>query len=381
MIRARNKNKWEIRIDNGRDPATGKRLQGYHSFKGTKREAQAEERRLLALRDKRQYVKPAQVTFSEWSSEWLAHHKQAGWTPRTAQGYEDILKLHINPELGSLRLDQITPLHVQNLITKKLGSEKANGKGRLSTQTVLHIYRVIGQVFAYAKRLQVLAANPCECLKAPKVERKEAKALTEEEIQTLLKNVAGTRLYLPVKVALGTGVRRGELLALTWKNVDLKNGVIHVTQALSETRAGIQFKTPKNGKPRAIYIPSHLAQELARYRKEQQQTRLRLGPAYRDQDLVFPAFDGSPWKPSLLSGAFANAAKKTDITGLTFHTLRHTSISQLLMKGIPLKVVSARAGHKTIAITADIYGHLLPGGDEKAAEVLDSLLITVAAAA
>ncbi|MBN1319454.1 MAG: site-specific integrase [Thermoleophilia bacterium] len=183
----------------------------------------------------------------------------------------------------------------------------------------------------------------------------------------------GTRLYLPVVLAVGSDLRRGELLALRWSDCDLQTGKLTVTRTLSEGRDyGLMFKEPKSRTSRrVITLPAFALEALTEHKKAQATHRLEVGPGYKDQGLVMPNDDGSPWAPNLLTGAFGDTIRKLDLPRVRFHDLRHSHITHLLLRGVPLKVVSARAGHSGIAITGDLYGHLLPGADEEAAAKLD----------
>lgn len=210
---------------------------------------------------------------------------------------------------------------------------------------------------------------------APKVRRREPTVLTEEQTESLLAAVEGSRLYLPVVLAVGSGLRRGELLALRWSDVDLEAGKLTVVRTLSETRDdGLLFKEPKSATSRRVVtLPAFAVEALKEHKKAQAAHRLEVGPGYKDQGLVMPAEDGSPWTPNLLTGAFCDLMNTLGLPRIRFHDLRHGHITHLLLRGVPLKVASARAGHSGIAITGDLYGHLLPGADEEAAAKLDGL--------
>jgi integrase len=186
---------------------------------------------------------------------------------------------------------------------------------------------------------------------------------------------------VPVLLALATGARRGEILALRWQDLNLDAGTVTIRRSLSETRNGLAFKGTKSDKPRLITLPAFAVAPLKQYRHDQHERRLLLGKSYQNNDLVVCTWDGRPWAPNLVTGAFGDLTKKLELEGVHFHTLRHTHISQLLMQGVPLKVASARAGHATVGITADIYGHLLPGADEQAAQQLDTFLAIAPTAA
>jgi integrase len=253
---------------------------------------------------------------------------------------------------------------------------------------VLHFHRVLHEAFACAVKWGLLAVNPADAVTPPKVRRKEPAVLTEEETSQLLEAAAGTRLHLPILLAVASGLRRGELLALRWSDIDLEACCLTVRRTLSETqiekadpgegqpkREGkLAFKEPKSKTSRrSVALPAFAVEALKAHAKKQKEHRLSVGPAYQDQGLVFPADDGRPWAPNLLTSQFGNLVRKLDLPTVRFHDLRHGHITQLLLRGVPLKVVSARAGHSGIAITADLYGHLLPGADEQAAAKLDGV--------
>ena len=222
----------------------------------------------------------------------------------------------------------------------------------------------------------LLAVNPADAVTPPKVRRQETKILDKDQTLKLLEAARGTHLYLPILLAIATGARRGELLALRWQDVNLKAGTVTIRRTLSETREqGLLFKEPKSKKStRVIALPAFATAALKKHKKAQAEKIMSIRATYQDNDLVLPHWDGRPWAPNLLTSAFGDFMDKLDIPRVRFHDLRHGSISMLLMEGVPFKVVSARAGHSTTAITLDVYGHLLPGADEKAAASLDGLM-------
>jgi integrase len=180
----------------------------------------------------------------------------------------------------------------------------------------------------------------------------------------------GTRLYAPVVVAATTGLRRGELLALRWSDVNLDAANLTVKRALEETKGGLNFKSPKTKKAQRILDLLPLTVEvLRRHRVDQAKVRLAAGPAWEDNDLVFPDVDGRPWRPSLLTGAFSDRQP-----GIRFHDLRHSHATQLLRAGAHPKIVSERLGHAGVGITLDTYSHVLPGMQKQAVLQLEASL-------
>jgi integrase len=204
----------------------------------------------------------------------------------------------------------------------------------------------------------------------------EMNALDEQGTVHLVATAAETRLYLPVLLAVTTGLRLGEILGLRWCDVDMDAGTLTVRQALEETRAaGLNFKPPKTHRSkRPVALPSLIVDALRLHKGAQAQQRLLLGPAWKDYGLVCPRDTGEPWSPRIVSKAFEHLAEKAGVPQIRFHDLRHSHASQLLKQGIHFTVVSKRLGHKRPATTLDIYSHLLPGMQEEAAERTDSAL-------
>jgi integrase len=396
-LRKRGHNYWEIRISEGTDPTTGKRILIFHSFRGTQREANSEHARLLRARDLGMSIKPSKLTVAEYLDQWIADYARLRVSTRTLDGYKDMIRLHVSPKLGAILLQKLRPVHLQSFYSDQLdngriirekkkvkeGKEAATSTPdtpekkvdrSLSPQTVVHFHRVLHEALGTAVKWGLLAVNPADAVTPPRVTRKEPTVLTEEQTLALLEASKGTRLHMPILLAVSTGMRRGEILALRWSDCDLKEGQIYV-RAVSQTSAGITFKEPKSRTSRrALALPQFAVVALKEHRKAQSAYRLELGPGYQDTGLVVPAADGSTWAPSLFTAAFCDFVRKVKLPRIRFHDLRHGHVTQLLLAGVPLKVVSARAGHSGIAITADLYGHVLPGADEQAAKKLNDAL-------
>jgi integrase len=223
-------------------------------------------------------------------------------------------------------------------------------------------------------RWGLLAKNPANLVDSPRVTPIEMKALDEPGLARLLEAVRGTRLYLPTLLASVTGMRRGELLALRWSDVDLDTGECRVVRALQEVPGGVSFKTPKTNKGRrAVLLPRLALVALKAHRAAQNEEKLLMGAGYADGGLILARANGTPWPPSQFSSEFARLVKKKGFA-ISFHSLRHTHASQLLKAGVPVKVVSERLGHATTSITMDVYAHVLPGMQEEAAAKVDAML-------
>jgi len=284
------------------------------------------------------------------------------------------VKRHLIPALGAVLLAKIQPMHIQNCYSRALESGRLDNKGGLSAQTVLHHHRVLHGALQQAVKWQLMVRNPADAVETPKPERKEMRALDEDMSAWLLEAAEGNKLYVPILTAITTGMRRGEILALRWRDVDFINGFIRVQRSIEQTRAGVRFKEPKKKKSRRpISMPGLLIEALERHRSTQSQLKSALGADYEDNDLVCCYEDGRIWIPESFTSAYFQFTNKIGVN-VRFHDLRHTHASQLLRAGVSAKVVSERLGHSAIAITMDTYSHILPGMQEEAAAKMDVAL-------
>jgi integrase len=369
-IRPRGPGTWALVIDVGRDH-TGKRRQKWHTVRGTKKDAERELAKLVNDLNSGGYVEQARMSLAEYLDQWLESYARSNTSPKTYERYRDLIRGHVGPALGGLPLTKVTPIQIQSFYSEALKSGRKDGKGGLSPQTVLHIHRVLHKALKQAVKWQMLMRNPSDAVEPPRPERTEMTALDQKGIALLLQAVDGTRMYMPVLLAITTGLRRGEILALRWKDLDLENARISVRQSVEQTAAGLRFKAPKTAKGRRVVaMPEYLVDALRAHRARQAELRLRLGNEFNTLGLVCPRDDGEPWLPNTFTPMFAKLAEAAKID-VRFHDLRHTHATQLLEQGIHPKIVSERLGHATIAITLDTYSHVLPDMQEGAAKAID----------
>jgi len=201
------------------------------------------------------------------------------------------------------------------------------------------------------------------------------KVLDEDETAAILEAAKGSRLYMPVLLAVTTGMRRGEILGLHWKDVDLAADTVTVRCSLEEARGGVRFKEPKTASGRrTLRLLPLTVEALKRHRVEQAENRLRMGPVYEDNGLVVCREDGRPWRPDRFSTEFILFIDELEIPRVRFHDLRHTHATLLLHQGISPKVVSERLGHSSTSFTLDVYGHVTPVMEEEAVRAVDAAL-------
>jgi integrase len=230
---------------------------------------------------------------------------------------------------------------------------------------------------ARAVEQQVIARNPADAFRKrlPKVERRAMITLTADQSARLLELIAHSRIYWPVLIALSTGMRRGEILALRWKNVDWERGSVRVMESLEQTKDAIRFKPPKTDRYRVIALPGYAIEELRRLKPRQAEELLALGVRQTGDTLLCSCADGQPRTPLSLTYEFARFMRRLrELPYVRFHDLRHSHATQLLANGVHPKIVSERLGHASVAITLDLYSHVTDTMQSDAALRLDSAM-------
>jgi len=374
-IRQRSPGSFELRYSLGTDPATGKRKIATATVRGTRKDAEKELRRLLRSLDTGEHVDPNRVTVREWLATWLGAVRSEV-APKTHERYGEIVNHFLAPALGNLQLAKLAPVHIQEAYNRWAASGRRDGKpGGLSPQTRRHIHRILSTALTRAVEQQLLARNPCDVFKKrlPKVERREMVTLTAEQSARLLDAIRHTRVYWPALIALATGARRGEILALRWRNVDLDRGSIRIVESLEQTKAGLRAKAPKSERARAVTLPSFAAHELRQLKREQIESLLRLGIRQTADTLLCARADGEPMQPRSLTHEFTRlVSRMKDFPRVRFHDLRHSHATQLLLAGVHPKIAQERLGHSTISVTLDLYSHVTETMQEDAAAKLDA---------
>jgi len=369
-IRSRTRNgkvSWEARLR----LADGSRKSLYAT---TRQEAA----RLLAsaLRDRDNglpIVRDERQTVAAYLAAWLAIVKLT-IRPKTWKRYEQYVRLHAMPAIGKVRLAQLTPQHLQTLYAAELD------RG-VSPSSVNHLHTVLHTALKNAHRTGQAARNVADLVTPPRMAEHDMQVLNREQVRTLLETAqtAGDRHHALYVLALTTGMRQGELLGLHWREVDLDAGVLQVRYTLQRTSgppAGYIFSEPKTARSRRrIALAQGTVAALLAHRKRQLVERLSLGELWNEQDLVFPNTLGRPMEGGdFRKRLFYPLLRRAGLPPMRFHDLRHTAATLLLLSGINPKVVSETLGHASVAITLDIYSHVLPDMQQQAAAAMDAIL-------
>jgi integrase len=310
----------------------------------------------------------ARTTLIEYLEQWLGSIRESVRL-NTLDQYTQIVRQHIAPRLGAIKLKDLRSDQIQSLYNEKLD----NGT---SARTVLLIHAVLHRSLVHALKLGLIGRNPVDAVTRPKVRRKEMRVFTDDQARTFLSAAKQTRHACLFQLALHTGMRQGELLGLRWKDINWINRQIHVQRQLQRVPNGsLIFSEPKTAASRrTIVISPTMVDSLRKHLEEQEVYKKELGEKWEENDLLFPSKLGTPLHPSNLFIVYKELLKETGLPLIRFHDLRHTAATLLLQQGVHPKIVQERLGHSNIAMTLDIYSHVLPSMQEDAALKMDELL-------
>jgi len=263
-------------------------------------------------------------------------------------------------------------------VTMTRGFKETESRTNLSRRTVQHYHRLVSSILNTAVIWQIIPDNPAKRVKPPKAPRQEAKYLDEQQVAVLLEHLKDEpiKYQVIIKLLIYSGMRRGELCGLEWKDVNWIKGTISIrrsSQYLPDK--GVFTKDTKTEtSDRTIRLPIEVFDMLKGYRAWQNEERLKLGKCWQEHDRLFTTFDGSPIFPDTITSWFRDFIRKTDLPQVSIHSLRHTNITLLIMAGVPLQTVAKRAGHSSTVTTSMIYSHAIQTVDEMASDVLADIL-------
>ena len=370
---------WSVVIDAGRDPS-GKRIRKWHSGFATRKEAERARTEILSRLDRGTYVEPTRRMLGEFlDQEWLPAI-QARIRPSTWDSYARNLRLHVLPALGAEHLQSITPARLNRFYAELLERGRANGRGGLAPKTVRYVHGILRKALADAVRWNLVQRNAADFADPPKVSSAGREMLTwnAEELRTFLEHIAGERLYAAYLLAATTGMRRGEVLGLRWRDVDLDAARLSVRQSIVSVAYEIKITEPKTARSRrSIALDQRTVAALRAWRKLQLEDRMLLGDDYDNSGLVFTRQDGRFIHPDRFTQVFDKHVEASGLRHIRLHDLRHTHATLALAAGVHPKVVSERLGHATVAFTLDVYSHAVPALQEDAADRIANVVFGV----
>lgn len=369
----RSKGHWSVVIERGMED--GKRAQKWYSGYRTEELARDAMITMLYEVNTGQFIDPTGMSVAEWLDRWLKDFC-LHLSPYTLRGYEDTVQL-VKDEVGKVPLQKLTTAKLQQMIAKWQTEGTSAGRGPISPNTIKKNIICLSSALNKAVDLEMIRKNPAKKVSLPRVGKVEISALPLDDVPRLLEEAKDTSIWMPVLIALTTGMRRGEVLALKWKDINLEQAVACVQRNSVQVDGKIIMKEPKNGRSRNVALDPYLLSELRLHHKLQKEQRLAMGNRWQENDLVCTMEDGQPMKPEWVSWTFQYWAKKHGFD-VTFHGLRHTHATMLLSQGVNLKVTQERLGHSTLAMTSDRYSHLTSEMQQTAVEAMGRVLGSVA---
>jgi integrase len=375
-IHRRSRGTWEVVLEQGRDPKSGKRTRRTFTVRGTKKDAEREAAVQVAAMTRGTYVDPSKETVGQFLERWLNDYVEPSLALRTRLRYREVVELDLIPHLGMIPVQQLRPAHV--LAAEQTLRVRGNRKtgGTLAPATLRKIHNVLHRALSHAVAWQVIPLNPADAVDRPSIPASTPRTLSSDQARTLLVALEGHRFGLPLRTALLCGLRLSELLALRWADVDWTGGRLLVLQSLDSRHDGvIRFKATKTHRSaRPVSIPPHLLEGLRAHRSNQVRRRLEAGELWQDFDLVFATGDGQPLTSGWVRKSFYRLLDDIGLPRLPLHGLRHTMATLMLAAGEHPKVVSERLGHSSPSFTLTAYGHVAPGLHEDASRRLEEAL-------
>ena len=359
--------RWYVVVDAGVD-ANGRRRQKWHGGYLTRREAEVTRAKIVNDLHAGQYVAPDRITLGAWVRENWLRMIESRIKPSTFDSYRRNMEVHVLPALGTRPLQQLTAAMLNALYGQLVA--RGNGRGALSPKTVHYIHTIVHKALADAVDAGVVPSNVAMRAKPPRPGRRamrEIRCWEPEDLARFLDHVRGTRLEAAWRLAAMTGMRRGEILGLRWKDVDLDRACISVRHAVVSIAYTVLESTPKSHQARVIDLDPETVEQLRAHRERQQIERDDWGADYRCNDLVVARENGEPIHPHGFSQAFGRLVHNAGLERIRLHDLRHTHATLAVKAGVPVKVISERLGHESPAFTLRQYAHVVPGMQAEAA--------------
>lgn len=368
--------KWYVVIDIGRDDQN-KRKQKWLGGFDTRKEAETARAQAVNELHHGTYMSPTKLTLGDWLvSHWLPSMRTQ-LKPSTWDSYARNIRLHVIPQLGARPLKDINAQLLNNHYATLLNTAGQNTGRSLSAKTVRYIHTTIHKALADAVDSGIIASNTAERAKPPKLRATTSAEMSfwqAGELNAFLVHVERSRLRAAWHLAALTGMRRGEVLGLRWRDIDFDTKRLSVRNTLVSVSYKLVETTPKSHKARVIDLDDGTVEQLCRHRSRQQAERMTWGADYEEADRVFCREDGRPLHPDSFTKRFDLEVRNSGLPRIRLHDLRHTHATIALRAGVPVKVISERLGHETPAFTLKQYAHVIPGMQAEAASMIADLV-------
>lgn len=354
--------------------ANGKRKRKYKTVHGSKKTVEQVARQMVHQIESNTYVAPNKMSVADMMNMWYDMYLNDK-SPTTLNGYRYQIDNYIIPILGDYRIQDISALQIQQWVNS-ISENSPITNEPLSAKTVRNIFLNLSAALNRAVVLGLINKNPCENVILPKVKKYEAKIYDESGIRRLIECAKGTDMEVPIMLELSLGLRRGEIIALRWENVDFKNKLVNICENRVEGKNGeVITKAPKSAAGiRTIPLSDSLIHMLKEHYRRFLKIKLEYGIGYNKDDYVICQSNGLPYKPYSFTKKFRKLLEKNNLEHIRLHDLRHLNASIMLSQGISPKVAQQRLGHSDFSTTMNIYSHVMKSVENEAAQKLDDML-------
>jgi integrase len=355
-------NKWSYTVDIGKDPSTGKRKQKSQSGFKTKKEAQAALAELVNDVEKGNYHTPEKRRFKDFALEYMEKTYINRVKPSSFETAHRITVNHIIPFFGEMDINDIDQFMVHEFYNVKINEG-------LSSYTIQNIHEQLRMLLRVAKKWKILKEDIAIMLEPPKLIKKEMNVWSIEQVNTFLTFTEKSRYHPVFYLAAYTGMRKGEILGLTWEDINFVEKTISVNKTLYRVKNGCILQNPKTKSSyRTIYMDDDIIRVLKKQKVNQNLERLKYGGVYKEHNMVFAQETGDFVNPNAVSGMFTRFIEQAGLPKIRFHDLRHTHATILLQMAVNPKIVAERLGHSSVATTLDTYSHVVPSIKKEVSE-------------
>ncbi|GGF11310.1 site-specific integrase [Subtercola lobariae] len=369
LVRDSKHGSWGFAVSAGTSAGSGKRVQVRKMGFATKREAQQERAKVIDQIATGRYKGDQKITMAAYLPDWLDRRVRDGMRPSTELMYRRYVLQDILPALGAVKLAELRKFHVDKFVQQL----RADGRG---ATTMRRIHAVLSSALSSAERLDLVDFNAASKIELPSTSKSKTRIWEPDQVRAFLDAIADSRLAPVFELAIFTGLRRGELAGLRWADVDFTKRELVVRQQrvqVGHTVLDGAIKTD-SGQDRKVSLGSEAIGALVAWQIRQEGERAEWAAAYQGAGHVFSYEDGRPLRPAHISRTFDTLVERSGLPHMRLHDLRHEHASLLLSGGVDIAVVSKRLGHSTIAVTSDLYSHLLADANRAAADAMESVL-------
>lgn len=361
---------YQLTAEADRDPLTGKRERKYKTIKGTKKQAEAELRKMIADLETGNISTPSTIKLSAWMDTWLNTYLPT-IEQTTRDGYQEKIDNYIIPTLGHIPLKAIKTNDIQIWINGLIGR-------KLSPKTIRNAYNNLNAALEKAVVLRMIPYNPCKGTVLPKLQKYQAQVFNTTDIQQALAAADSLSIYLIVLLGATVGLRRGEMAALQWKDINFSASTVSISQNRVHTKNNVVQKAPKSqAGNRTIKVGTDVITALSEAKAAYDDAVLNK-PGFKNLGYVLCKENGEPFHPDSITQKWERFITRQQLPQIRLHDLRHSNATALIAAGVSAKVVQHRLGHANVSITLNTYTHVLPSMDEDAAEKLDNALFSSA---